>query len=524
MSGINRRTVVPIIQGFFALVFVLTLAACSGTPRKDTEPPPDKTPAGAPAPAADGAANPANAAAAPKDVPITTASADARKLYLQGRDLVEKLRVTDGNAYFHQAVEKDPDFGLAWLAAANSSASAADFFDEMKKAVAASSKLSEGEQHMIMGADAGARAEPARVEEHYTKLVAMFPDDPRANMLLGTYYFGTQDYAKAIASYDRAVAKDPSFSPAYNQLGYAHRFMAEYPQAEDAFKKYIELIPNDPNPYDSYAELLMKMGRFEDSIAQYEKALAIDANFVPSYIGIANDQMFMGKSTEARKTLAKLQSVARNDGERRQALTWMLATYLHEGKMADAKKTLHAQREIAQKTGDLAAVSGDYQIEGDMFLNTGAAAAAMEPYRKAVETMESANVPDEVKQATQRNAMYNEARAALAKGDLKTARARADAYQKAVDEKKRPFEVRQAHELAGRIATAEGDYPRAIEELSAANQQNPLILYYLAVAYKKSGDAAKAKEMADKAAGFNQENLNYAYVRGKAKEMLKSLS
>src|SRR6476659_7185075 len=186
MSGLNRRTLVPIIQAFFALVFVLTLAACSGDPRNDTDTRPDKAPAGAPAAGADGAAKPADAAAAPKEVPITTASEDARRLYLQGRDLVEKLRVTDGNAFFHRAVEKDPDFGLAWLAPENSSATASDFFDGMKKAVAASSRLSEGEQHMILGADAGARAEPAAVEDHYTKLVAMFPEDPRAQTLLGT--------------------------------------------------------------------------------------------------------------------------------------------------------------------------------------------------------------------------------------------------------------------------------------------------------------------------------------------------
>ena len=40
---------------------------------------------------------------------------------------------------------------------------------------------------------------------------------------------------------------------------------ANYADAEKAFQKYIELIPKDPNPYDSYAELLLKMGRFDDS-------------------------------------------------------------------------------------------------------------------------------------------------------------------------------------------------------------------------------------------------------------------
>ena len=60
----------------------------------------------------------------------------------------------------------------------------------------------------------------------------------------------------------------------YNQLGSAHRFLENFSAAETPFTKYIELIPNDPNPHDSYAELLMKMGRFDDSIKAYERPLA----------------------------------------------------------------------------------------------------------------------------------------------------------------------------------------------------------------------------------------------------------
>ena len=499
-----------------ATAAILTQVACSSTRYSEADAPSGTTGAGAPAPS-DGAAT-----AARREVPITTSSEEARKLYLQGRDLVEKLRVTDGNAYFRQAVGKDPDFALAWLAAANSSATASEFFDGIGKAVAASARVSEGEQHMILAADAGARAEPASVEEHLTRLVALFPEDARAQSLLATMYFGRQDYAQAIDHYDRAVASDPDFSPAYNQLGYAHRFLDQFPESERAFRKYIDLIPNDPNPYDSYAELLMRMGRFEESIAQYRKALDLDPNFVASYIGIANDQIFMGRSEESRKTLAKLKEIARNDGERRQALTWTAAAWLHEGKTAEAKKTVSELRAIAQKSGDLSTVSGDYQLEGDLLLNTGAAAAATEPYRKAVDVMQTATVPDEVKDAARRNHLYNEARVALGKGDLETARAQAEAYRREVDLKKRPFEVRQAHELAGRIASAEGNYAVAIQELTAANQQNPVVLYFMAVAYQKSGDAAKAREMADRIASFNQESFNYAYVRGKAKDMLKS--
>ena len=81
------------------------------------------------------------------------------------------------------------------------------------------------------------------------------------------------------SSTQKATEINPKFSPAYNSLGYAYRPLEKYAEAETAFKKYIELIPDDPNPYDSYAELLMKTGRFDESIAQYRKALSVDQHF-----------------------------------------------------------------------------------------------------------------------------------------------------------------------------------------------------------------------------------------------------
>ena len=112
-------------------------------------------------------------------------------------------------------------------------------------------------------------------KDELDQLVAAYPNDERAQFTLGNYYFGQQDWPRhrALQEID---GNRSHFSPTYNIFGYAYRQQGDYANAEQAFKKYIELIPNDPNPYDSYAELLLKMGRFDDSIAQYRKALSID--------------------------------------------------------------------------------------------------------------------------------------------------------------------------------------------------------------------------------------------------------
>ena len=58
-------------------------------------------------------------ASAADRIPITTSSDEARQLYLEGRDLYEKLRATDARARFEKAAAKDPAFALAQVGLAN---------------------------------------------------------------------------------------------------------------------------------------------------------------------------------------------------------------------------------------------------------------------------------------------------------------------------------------------------------------------------------------------------------------------
>jgi tetratricopeptide (TPR) repeat protein len=299
-------------------------------------------------------------------IPITTSSEEARQLYVKGRDLAEKLRATDGRALYEQAVAKDKTFALAHLGLANTAGTAKEFFDSLGQAVVLSAKTSEPERLLIAGVDAGAKGDVTRQREAFTKLVAAFPNDERAHNLLGGYYFGRQEYAAAVAEYEKAIAINPSFSQPYNQMGYAYRFLYKYPEAEKAFKKYIELIPGDPNPFDSYAELLMKTGRFEESIKNYEKALAIDKNFVASWVGIGNNRMFMGQGDKAREAFAHVTAIARNDGEKRLALFWSAMSYVHEGATDKAIAEIEKEAVIAKASGDKASLSGDWNQIGDI--------------------------------------------------------------------------------------------------------------------------------------------------------------
>jgi tetratricopeptide (TPR) repeat protein len=457
-------------------------------------------------------------------IPITTASEEAKKDFLAGRDLAEKLLVQNSIQHFENAVAKDPNFAGAYFQLAQSSPTAKGFFDNMKKAVAMADKVSEGERLLIMGFQAGVDADQPKQKELYEKAVTAYPKDERAHFALGNYHNGQQDYAKAVEHYAMCTEIDSNYSPAYNSLGYAYRAMEKYDDAEKAFKRYTELIPGDPNPPDSYAELLMKMGKFEESIANYRKALSIDQNFINSRMGVAANLMYMGKPEEAAAELQKAYDMARNDGERRLALFNMVLLNVDGGMMDQALVEMDKEYSVAEKANDVANMSADLATKANILGEMGKYADAMALYEQSVKLIEDSDLSQGVKDNTKLAHHYSVASVAIKKKDMKTAKAEAEEFRKGAEAIQNMFQIRQAHELAGSIALAEKRYDDAVAELQQANQLNPYNLYRLALAHQGRKDKEKAREYCMKAAQNNTlPFLNYAFVRNRAAKMMASM-
>jgi len=462
---------------------------------------------------------PATASAEAGKVPITAKSQEAKQEFLQGRDLAEKLRAQDSVAHFDKAIALDPDFASAELARANSAPTAKDFFEHLNKAVALTAKASEGEKLFILANEAGANGEVVKQKEYLDNLIALHPNDERARFALGNYYFAQQEYEQAIAHYKKATEVAPSYSPAYNILGYSYRQQGNYPAAEQAFQKYIELIPDDPNPYDSYAELLLKMGRFDDSIAQYRKALSKDEHFVPSHFGIAADLMYLGKPDEAKAELQKMADLARNDGELRTAYFGMAVVAVDRGQMERALQAMDQEFAVAEKKNDPAAMAADLQAKGNILAEMQRYDAALQQFDRSLQLMEGSNLSQAIKDNAKLQHHFNMTVLAIGKKDYSTAKSHAQEYRAGADVSKNPGQLKLAHELAGRIALGEKDFDTAIAELEQANDQDPRNLYRLSMAFQAKGNNDKAHEYCKRAADFNSlPQMNYAFIRLKAQK------
>ena len=455
-------------------------------------------------------------------IPITTSSDEARTAFQKGRDLSERLRREEAIKYFEKAITLDPNFAMAHLSLAFMLTNTKETFAEIDTAASLVDKVSEGEKLYILGTQASVNGMTAKEREYFQKLVENYPDDERAQFRMGMYYFQQQDYNIALGFFRRATEINPDFSLAYNILGYTHRYLENYTEAEEAFKKYIDLVPKDPNPYDSYAELLLKMGRFDNSIENYNKALKLDPHFTPSIIGIATNLNLLNKHADARTLLNELLANAQNNEDHRQALYAISVSYVDEGNIPSGIKTLKSLLNSDRKNEDAFSMARDIGTIGDCFYELMKYDSAMYYYNQVPKIILDSNLPDEIKELGRNYHKYQIAKIALTRGDLTTAKKNAQEYEARATELGNQPQIWAYHRLNGMIAMKEKEYDQALAEYNRANQQNPYIIYQIAMAYRDKGDMLLAKKYLTRAAHFNIVNsMEYAFIRKKAENMLQ---
>ena len=458
------------------------------------------------------------------EIPITTSSTEALEHFKLGRDLSERLRTPEALRHFQRAVKADPEFALAYLYLASVNPSPKGFFENLELAREHSSGISKGELLLIEVAKTGVDGDPSRQLDICKELVALYPKDVRARMLLANQHFGVQDYENAVAQYKVIVDIASTYAPPYNMLGYSLRALGHYEEAAEAFKNYIELIPEDPNPYDSYAELLTRMGRFDEAINYYRKALKADRTFGTSRLGIAFNLVFLNRHDEARDELEEYFNKAINSGQQRAALMAAAITYIDEGMYDQALALLHQRYELSTENTDAAAMAGDLRNIAFVQLLEHQPAAAQESYNKSLEIVEASNLFERVKRNIRQNDIASRSLVELERGNLSEAINLANEYLAIIEPSDNILRIQAANLILGRVALAQGEYDIAIAHLEKANQESAWSQFHLAAAYEGKGDTVRAVELYESAATtYELNNLTYAVIRQESERRAKTL-
>lgn len=289
-------------------------------------------------------------------MPVTTSSAKARGLYYKGMQDYENLYLERCNDDWRSAVEEDPNLAVAWAWIAFNSTNPAEVGAARAKAKALAPKLTPGEQLMVAWIVKVQEGDMIGGISAMNDMLEMFPKDKHLLYLAGNWLLLENGDEQSLRIMQKALALDKNFPPALNDLAYVEARDRQFAKAFAAMDRYVALLPNEPNPNDSYGELLRMAGNFEGSLKHYRDALKIDPDFVTSQVGLGDTYALMGNQEQARIEYDKAIRFAHNEADRLTYTMQKAMTYVREGQFAEADKlfleiakTAHAKGQDLQE-------------------------------------------------------------------------------------------------------------------------------------------------------------------------------
>ena len=109
----------------------------------------------------------------------------------------------------------------------------------------------------------------------------------------------TRNYKDVVTLWENLLSDNPKAWVAYTNLGYIYRSVGKIENAISLYRKAIEIIPDDPNAYYNLANTYYDIGETEQAIELYRKTIKIDSHYVNAYNNLGLIYNNIGKTNEA---------------------------------------------------------------------------------------------------------------------------------------------------------------------------------------------------------------------------------
>jgi tetratricopeptide (TPR) repeat protein len=117
----------------------------------------------------------------------------------------------------------------------------------------------------------------SRAAENYKRSQDFSPNSTRARVRLGQLYTRINSYQDALSYYQEALAIDPSFAPAYLEMGFLYAKTNQKDKSKENFKKYLDLSSSNIAAKRRYANMLIQTEDYKGAIDQIQKIMATDS-------------------------------------------------------------------------------------------------------------------------------------------------------------------------------------------------------------------------------------------------------
>jgi tetratricopeptide (TPR) repeat protein len=116
------------------------------------------------------------------------------------------------------------------------------------------------------------------------------------------------DPKQAKEFFQKALAADPYYGPAYNNLGVSLLNESQYFDAAKSFDQAIHLMPNDPEPRIHLGLVYENAGQYQNALEQYNQALVLAPESIDALQALTRVQVRLDQVDE--KTVERLRMIA----------------------------------------------------------------------------------------------------------------------------------------------------------------------------------------------------------------------
>ncbi|MBN2416472.1 tetratricopeptide repeat protein [bacterium] len=224
-------------------------------------------------------------------------SIEAWQHYVNGVQLINRFRQSAAYESLRKAVEIDSNFVLAYISLLRISITRRDNDNSarwMSKLMALRDQASLREKYEIDVFKSRLDGDPGRTMEVSQAWLEEYPNDIDPIQNIGNIFWSLHKRDEAVRYYKRILSLDPTYAAAYNILGYIFAEQGNFQDAHAILDRYRVMEPDEPNPYDSNAEIFLREGTLNKAEDFYRASLARDSSFSYSLAGLAQVDIARG--------------------------------------------------------------------------------------------------------------------------------------------------------------------------------------------------------------------------------------
>ncbi len=266
------------------------------------------------------------------------ASLEAYDLYLKGRYCLNMFSMDKALAYYNQAIEKDPEYALAYASVAEVYTLYSTGFDilpskdAMPKARKAAQKALQldpdlAEAYVSLGLVALSYDwDRKATKQYFHKALELNPNSSSAHQWIEFYWtYMEADPDTATVHLERAQELDPLNFLIKVRLGFMSIFERDYDRALDQFNALFDFEPNYAMLYLSFATAYALKGMYDEALSYGKKMMEFGPPVV-AYVGnLGWFYALAGKKEKAYELLADLEERSKKGYV---SSFWMAAIYL----------------------------------------------------------------------------------------------------------------------------------------------------------------------------------------------------